>query len=73
MRWRVRSEKLGTGYSGFEVHASPEVTLEEDLLRRDLTVNAIAQRVDGPLILIPLMAREGYRTTRAAAYFFCVW
>ncbi|MGP9798354.1 polynucleotide adenylyltransferase [Halomonas sp. 86] len=42
--------KTGHGYSGFEVHASPEVTLEEDLLRRDLTVNAIAQRVDGPLI-----------------------
>ncbi|WP_018916446.1 CCA tRNA nucleotidyltransferase [Vreelandella zhanjiangensis] len=42
--------KSGYGYSGFEVHASPDVTLEEDLLRRDLTVNAIAQRVDGPLI-----------------------
>lgn len=41
--------KAGHGYSGFEMHASPEVTLEEDLLRRDLTINAIAQRADGQL------------------------
>ncbi len=41
--------KSGRGYNGFEVHASPEVTLEEDLLRRDLTINAIAQRADGEL------------------------
>jgi tRNA nucleotidyltransferase (CCA-adding enzyme) len=34
--------KSGKGYKGFEVYASPEVTLEEDLLRRDLTINAIA-------------------------------
>ncbi|TVP47376.1 MAG: polynucleotide adenylyltransferase [Halomonas sp.] len=41
--------KSGHGYSGFEVHASPDVTLEEDLLRRDLTINAIAQSVNGEL------------------------
>ncbi|WP_447553759.1 polynucleotide adenylyltransferase [Vreelandella sp. EE22] len=41
--------KAGHGYGGFEVHASPEVTLEEDLLRRDLTINAIAQCPDGGL------------------------
>lgn len=41
--------KSGHGYGGFEVHASPEVTLEEDLLRRDLTINAIAQSADGAL------------------------
>ncbi len=41
--------KAGHGYSGFEVHASPQVTLEEDLLRRDLTINAIAQRPDATL------------------------
>ncbi|MCC5902456.1 MAG: polynucleotide adenylyltransferase [Halomonas sp.] len=41
--------KSGHGYGGFEVHASPDVTLEEDLLRRDLTINAIAQRADGQL------------------------
>ncbi len=42
--------KKGRGYHGFEVHASPEVTLEEDLLRRDLTINAIAKSMDGTLI-----------------------
>lgn len=41
--------KSGHGYGGFEVHASPDVTLEEDLSRRDLTINAIAQRCDGVL------------------------
>ena len=35
--------KAGTGYRGFQIYASPEVTLEEDLARRDLTINAIAQ------------------------------
>jgi tRNA nucleotidyltransferase (CCA-adding enzyme) len=42
--------KSGRGYHGFVVHASPEVTLEEDLARRDLTINAIAQDDDGTLI-----------------------
>jgi tRNA nucleotidyltransferase (CCA-adding enzyme) len=42
--------KSGRGYQGFTVHAAPEVTLEEDLLRRDLTINAIAQAEDGTLI-----------------------
>lgn len=42
--------KSGQGYSGFEVHADPEVTLEQDLLRRDLTINAIAKSSDGSLI-----------------------
>jgi tRNA nucleotidyltransferase (CCA-adding enzyme) len=38
--------KTARGYRGFAVRASPEVTLEEDLARRDLTVNAIAQPAD---------------------------
>jgi tRNA nucleotidyltransferase (CCA-adding enzyme) len=42
--------KSGRGYKGFQVHASPEVTLEEDLKRRDLTVNAMAKAEDGALI-----------------------
>ena len=42
--------KSGHGYKGFVVHAAPEVTLEEDLLRRDLTINAIARDRDGTLI-----------------------
>ncbi|GGA81803.1 multifunctional CCA protein [Neiella marina] len=42
--------KAGHGYTGFTVHASPDVTLEQDLLRRDLTINAIAQADDGSLV-----------------------
>jgi tRNA nucleotidyltransferase (CCA-adding enzyme) len=42
--------KTAPGYRGFVVHASPEVTLEEDLRRRDLTINAIARADDGTLI-----------------------
>ena len=42
--------KTARGYQGFEVHAAPEVTLEQDLARRDLTINAIAQAESGELI-----------------------
>lgn len=42
--------KRGLGHTGFVVHASPEVTLEEDLARRDLTINAIARGADGRLV-----------------------
>jgi tRNA nucleotidyltransferase (CCA-adding enzyme) len=42
--------KTGRGYHGFAFHASPDVTLEQDLARRDLTINAIAQAGDGSLI-----------------------
>jgi tRNA nucleotidyltransferase (CCA-adding enzyme) len=42
--------KTGRGYHGFAFHAAPDVTLEQDLGRRDLTVNAIAQAEDGALI-----------------------
>jgi tRNA nucleotidyltransferase (CCA-adding enzyme) len=42
--------KSGRGYRGFVVHAAPEVTLEQDLARRDFTVNAIAQDEHGALI-----------------------
>lgn len=38
--------KSGRGYHGFTFHTGPEVTIEDDLIRRDLTVNAIAQAVD---------------------------
>jgi tRNA nucleotidyltransferase (CCA-adding enzyme) len=42
--------KVAPGYRGFSVEFGPEVTLEEDLGRRDLTINAIAQSADGALI-----------------------
>ncbi|PPJ41139.1 MULTISPECIES: multifunctional CCA addition/repair protein [unclassified Pseudoxanthomonas] len=42
--------KNGRGYRGFVVDADPSVTLEEDLQRRDFTLNAIAQADDGALI-----------------------
>jgi len=42
--------KTARGYKGFQVHAAPDVTLEEDLSRRDLTINAIARDQQGRLI-----------------------
>ena len=39
--------KHGHGYHGFQVYASPDVTLEDDLVRRDLTINAMAQDAEG--------------------------
>ena len=41
--------KSAPGYRGFVIHAAPEVTLDEDLVRRDLTINAIARADDGTL------------------------
>jgi tRNA nucleotidyltransferase (CCA-adding enzyme) len=42
--------KSGRGYKGFTVYAAPDVTLEQDLARRDLTINAMARTADGTLI-----------------------
>jgi tRNA nucleotidyltransferase (CCA-adding enzyme) len=42
--------KTARGYQGFAVYAAPDVTLDQDLLRRDFTINAIAQDIDGKLI-----------------------
>jgi tRNA nucleotidyltransferase (CCA-adding enzyme) len=42
--------KVAPGYRGFEFQFGPEVTLEQDLSRRDLTINAIAKSADGTLI-----------------------
>jgi tRNA nucleotidyltransferase (CCA-adding enzyme) len=42
--------KTARGYKGFIIHADPDVTLEEDLKRRDLTINAIAKDEQGQLI-----------------------
>ena len=47
----ARTERrTGPGHGDFDCHAAPDVTLEEDLARRDLTVNAMAERGDGALI-----------------------
>jgi tRNA nucleotidyltransferase (CCA-adding enzyme) len=45
-----RERKVAPGYRGFSVEFGPEVTLEEDLARRDLTINAIAQSSDGTVV-----------------------
>ena len=42
--------KTAPGYHGFAFHAAPEVSLEDDLARRDLTINAMARDADGRLI-----------------------
>lgn len=42
--------KVGHGYHGFTFNAAPDVTLEQDLARRDLTINALAQRADGTVV-----------------------
>jgi tRNA nucleotidyltransferase (CCA-adding enzyme) len=52
--------KSGRGYKGFTVHAAPDVTLEDDLRRRDLSINAIAKDEDGKLI-DPLGGQEDLR------------
>lgn len=42
--------KTAPGYRGFSIHAEPDVTLEQDLQRRDITINAIAEDSDGKLV-----------------------
>ena len=42
--------KQGQGYTGFDCYAAPDVTIEQDLLRRDLTINAMAMSEDGTII-----------------------
>jgi tRNA nucleotidyltransferase (CCA-adding enzyme) len=42
--------KTGSGYRGFTFHTSPDVTIEQDLMRRDLTINALARGPEGQLI-----------------------
>jgi tRNA nucleotidyltransferase (CCA-adding enzyme) len=47
----ARSErKTGPGYTGFEINADPATTIEQDLLRRDLTINAMAEDEDGNIV-----------------------
>lgn len=76
--------KSGPGYRGFVVHADPDVTLEEDLRRRDLTINALAEDEQGNLIdyfggrsdlqgrvlrhISPAFAEDPVRLLRVARY-----
>ncbi|MDL0431530.1 multifunctional CCA tRNA nucleotidyl transferase/2'3'-cyclic phosphodiesterase/2'nucleotidase/phosphatase [Marinobacter sp. TBZ242] len=53
--------KQGRGYHGFTVYSAPDVTLEDDLKRRDLTINAMAKSTDGELV-DPFGGREDIRT-----------
>lgn len=58
----ARSErKTGTGYTGFDVDTSPCITLEDDLLRRDLTINAMAYDRDTDTIIDPYGGQEDLR------------
>jgi len=42
--------KTAPGYKGFKIHAAPDVSLEQDLIRRDLTINAMAMTAEGQLV-----------------------
>lgn len=77
--------KSGKGYTGFQYFASPDVTLEDDLIRRDLTINAMAQANDGEIIdpyhgqqdlknrvlrhVSPAFAEDPLRVLRVARFF----
>ena len=50
MLWHAQRRKTGAGYKGFDCYFSPDVTIEDDLLRRDLTINAMALDDEGKLI-----------------------
>ena len=47
---RLDGDTIVCGYHGFTFHAAPDVTLEQDLARRDLTINAMARGTDGRLV-----------------------
>jgi hypothetical protein len=59
--------KSGSGYTGFTCYAAPDVTLEQDLLRRDLTINALAQDETGrsltPMAVRTICATAFYVTS----------
>jgi len=53
--------KAGRGYHGFVFHAAPDVTLQQDLARRDLTINAIAEDADSGALIDPFDGRRDLR------------
>src|SRR3990167_4410494 len=56
--------KTGMGYTGFECNADPSVTLEEDLKRRDLTINAMAQEIGSNTIIDPFNGQRDIKLKR---------
>ena len=50
--------KVGTGYNGFEAYTSPDLTIEDDLRRRDLTINAIAKDLETGEIIDPFNGQK---------------
>jgi tRNA nucleotidyltransferase (CCA-adding enzyme) len=50
--------KSGRGYKGFTVHAAPDVTLEDDLRRRDLTINAMAKDPESGALIDPFHGKQ---------------
>ena len=59
--------KTGPGYRGFETLFAPDVTLEQDLERRDLTINAIAKDPDSGALIDPFGGQRDLRERVAAA------
>lgn len=53
-----KEKKISPGYKGFEVESNPEITIEEDLFRRDITINAIARNVETGEIIDPFNGRK---------------
>lgn len=80
-------QKIGKGYKGFCVNAAPIIQLEEDLARRDLTINAMAMNAQGQLIdpfggqqdldnkilrhVSPAFAEDPLRVLRVARFYAC--
>lgn len=56
-----KERKTGRGYNGFAVEFDPSVTLEEDLIRRDLTINSMAMDIDTGEIIDPYGGQEDLR------------
>lgn len=52
-----QERKNGVGYNGFLCDFSPDVTLEQDLIRRDLTINAIAQDASGQILTLTAVSK----------------
>lgn len=59
-----KEKKVSSGYRGFKVHSDPEVTLEEDLARRDITINSIAKNIETGDLIDPFNGIGDIRSKR---------